>query len=1047
MTPRAAALCACLAISSAALAQEDQAASEADAWDVTAPPLPTRDVEIDVTEGTWMSLDVSPDGETVAFDLLGDIYVVPMAGGDATAIASGLAWEYQPRFSPDGSRIAFTSDRGGGDNIWIMNADGSDKRQVTEESFRLLNNPTWSPDGRFIAAKKHFTTQRSLGTGEIWLYHAAGGEGVQLVERPSEDHQKELGEPIFSADGRYVYYTQNITPGTTFIYAQDSNTDLFNIKRYDMRTGEIETAVSGPGGSVRPAPSPDGRYMAFVRRERAQSKLYLKDLRSGATRKIYDDLDQDMQETWGVQGMYPNMDWTPDSSAVVFWAGGRIWRLDVESGEAEEIPFRVRDTRAVIDPPRPGVAVAPDTFETRMARFARVSPDGRRVVFESLGKLYIKDMDGGAPRRLIGGSGDRRELFPAWSRDGERIVFVAWDDAGLGSIRTVSASGRSERAVTGEPGHYRRPRFSPDGRTIVFEKGEGGYLTAPEWSEQPGLYRIPASGGEAVRFSRSGGRPHFGADSGRVYFTVFEEDMGKLVSADLDGEARREHASGTLTTAFEVSPDGRHVIFEENYEAFVAPLMPGPQAAAASKDATALPVAEASGDGASWPHWSNDGARLHWSMGPTLYSARLDALMPDAPADDESGPAYAPPESGVSLSMTVDAARPEGVVALTGARVITMADEDGGVIEDGVIVVDGPRIAAVGAAGSVEIPDAAEIIDVSGRTIIPGLIDAHAHGAQAVDELIPQLNWLAVAHLALGVTTVHDPSNDASEFFAAAELQRAGDYLGPRLYSTGEILYGAKAPGYFADIQGIDDAREHVGRLKAQGAHSIKNYNQPRRDQRQQVVAASIEHDMAVVAEGGSLFHMDLAMVADGDRAQPAAVAALRGRAQLLRRHRGGLHADPGGDLWRPRGRSLLAHGRRCVDAPAPVAPRAAARAAAALGAPHQGAGGGLRRQGERGNRQAAGRPRRAGQHRRARRGGRPRGALGDVVLRARRHEPARGAPDRHHRPGARLWLRRRHRLARARQAGRPRRPRGESARGHPQLRQHRPGDAERPSL
>ena len=149
----------------------------------------------------------------------------------------------QPRFSPDGSKIAFTSDRGGGDNIWVMNADGSDKRQVTKESFRLLNNAAWSPDGNYIAARKHFTTQRSLGTGEIWLYHIAGGGGVQLVKKPSDTHQKELGEPIFSADGEHVYYTQNITPGATFIYAQDSNTDLFNIKRYEMATGEIETAV------------------------------------------------------------------------------------------------------------------------------------------------------------------------------------------------------------------------------------------------------------------------------------------------------------------------------------------------------------------------------------------------------------------------------------------------------------------------------------------------------------------------------------------------------------------------------------------------------------------------------------------------------------------------------------------------------------------------------------------------------------------------------------------------------------------------------------
>ena len=215
--------------------------------------------------------------------------------------------------------------------------------------------------------------------------------------------------------------------------------------------------------------------------------------------------------------------------------------------------------------------------------------------------------------------------------------------------------------------------------------------------------------------------------------------------------------------------------------------------------------------------------------------------------------------------MSVDAAKPSGVVALTGARIVTMTDAEGGVIEDGVIVINGNRIAAVGASGDVEIPGNAETVDMAGKTIIPGLIDAHAHGAQADDEIIPQRNWLAVAHLALGVTTVHDPSNDASEFFAADELQRAGQYLGPRLFSTGEVVYGAKAPGFFADIQDYSDAQEHVRRLNVQGAHSIKNYNQPRRDQRQQVVAAAKAIDMAVVAEGGSLYHMDMAMVADGN--------------------------------------------------------------------------------------------------------------------------------------------------------------------------------------
>src|SRR5262245_32427094 len=290
-------LAACAAVAAVQAAGDGKDEKKAK-WDVAAPPLPTRQVPINVDEGTWMNLDVSPDGRTIAFDLLGDIYTMPIAGGTATRIAEGLPFEMQPQFSPDGRKIAFTSDRGGGDNIWVMNADGSDKRQLTQEKFRLLNEPVWSRDGTYIAARKHFTTQRSLGTGEIWLYHIGGGDGVLLVKRANEKLQKELGEPAFTPDGGGIYYTRNVSSGNTFQYAQDSNASLFEIERYDLADGEVSTVVSGAGGAVRPTPSPDGKRLAFVRRERGKSKLYVKDLTSGKITKLYDALDQDLQETW-----------------------------------------------------------------------------------------------------------------------------------------------------------------------------------------------------------------------------------------------------------------------------------------------------------------------------------------------------------------------------------------------------------------------------------------------------------------------------------------------------------------------------------------------------------------------------------------------------------------------------------------------------------------------------------------------------------------------------------------------------------------------------
>ena len=836
------------------------------AWDVNKPRgLRTREVRMQVDEGSWMNVDVSPDGRLIAFDLLGDIYTMPIAGGTPTRIAEGLAFEHQPRFSPDGRRIAFTSDRGGGDNIWVMNVDGANKRQVTKEDFRLLNQPSWSPDGRFIAAKKHFTTGRSLGTGEIWLYHVSGGGGVQLVKRASEQLQKELGEPIYAPDGKSIFYTRNVSPGPIFEYAQNSRTDLFDIERYDIDSGEVTTAVSGVGGSVRPTPSRDGKRIAFVRRENNITKLWVKDLASGVERVVYGALDRDVQETWAVTGVYPDMAWTPGDSAIVFWAGGKLRRVAPDGSGGSVIPFRIDDTRVIVDAVHPQIAVAPDRVTTRMPRWATVSPDGRTVVFETLGKLWTKPVAGGTAVRLTRGS-DELELFPSWSRDGRQIVFVGWTDAGLGQIRTIAARGGSPRTVTTLAGHYRRPRFSPDARTIVFEQGEGGGLTAARGNPGSGAYRVAASGGAPVRIAKDVAAPQFGRSDDRVFLIATEKDKRQLVSTDLSGQDRRVHASGELVNDYQISPAGDYVAFRQNYEAFVMPLIPGRQAVEVDAKGGPLPVTRVSGDGADFINWSNDGAQIHWSAGPTLYTATTESLFRTQPVPSgEEAPKFVAPRTGVSLSMEVAADKATGTTALTGARVVTMARGDGGIIDDATILIRGDRIVAVGPRASIAIPAGTRTIDATGKIIIPGLVDAHAHGPQGDDEIVPQQNWSAMANLAMGTTTVHDPSSRSAEIFPAAEMQQTGMLLAPRTFSTGEIVYGAKAPDVYAQIDTYEDALAVIRRLKAQGAHSVKNYNQPRREQRQMVVAAAQAENMEVVPEGGSLFTLDMSLVQDGN--------------------------------------------------------------------------------------------------------------------------------------------------------------------------------------
>ncbi|HBM71036.1 MAG TPA: amidohydrolase, partial [Erythrobacter sp.] len=486
-----------------------------------------------------------------------------------------------------------------------------------------------------------------------------------------------------------------------------------------------------------------------------------KDLASGEQRMIYGDLDMDMQETWAVHGFYPLIDWTPDGNALVLWAGGKLRRVAADGSGDSVIPFSVNDTRGVADAPHPVIPVSPDSFTAKIPRFASVSPDGRTVVFESLGKLYTKPVAGGTAQRLTSGNDEALELWPSWSRDGRRLTYIRWTDEGLGQVMSANANGSGARAVTRMPGHYAQPRFSPDGNTIVFEKRSGGYLTSPDYSENEGIYRVSAAGGTAELVARDTSNPQFGADSDRVFMLGRKDGKLQLLSADLDGEARQVHAEGELATEYHVSPRGDFVAFRENYEVFATPLMPGGQAVTVGEKASSLPVVRASKGGADYIGWTQGGDMLTWTMGPVLYRASLDTMFADAPKEKDA-PAFVPPTSGTSLERTVAAAKPSGTVAITGAKILTMAGDGAGAIANGTIVITGDRIAAIGPADQIAVPQGASVIDAAGKTIMPGLVDAHAHGPQGVDDLVPQQNWSLVQNLAMGTTTLHDPSSRAS---------------------------------------------------------------------------------------------------------------------------------------------------------------------------------------------------------------------------------------------------------------------------------------------
>ncbi|HYK05200.1 MAG TPA: amidohydrolase family protein [Thermoanaerobaculia bacterium] len=824
-------------------------------WDVANPPGPSYDVNIDTAEGTWMSLDVSPDGREIAFDLLGDIYVMPIGGGTAKAIATGVAWDMQPRYSPNGKWIAFTSDRSGGDNIWYANRDGSNPKQVSKETFRLLTQPAWSPDSDYLVARKHFTSERSLGAGEMWLYHRTGGDGLQLTKKRTD--QKDSGEPVFSPDGKYVYFSDDATPGAIFEYNKDPNDQIYVIQRLDRETGEIDRYVTGPGGSIRPTPSPDGKTLAFIRRVRYKTTLFVRDLESGRETPLFDGLDRDMQETWAVHGVYPSMAWTPDSKSLVFWAAGKIHRIDVASKQVANIPFHVTGTRRVQEAVRFPVEVAPQNFDVRMLRWVEVSPRGNQVLYQALGHIYIKDLPGGTPRRLTK-QNDHFEFYPSWSRDGRFIVYTTWNDETFGSLRVVPATGGEGRVISSKPGHYLEPAFSPDGSRIVYRTSGDGFLRPGLYGENQGIYVVPAADGKATLVTKKGALPAYGATNDRIFFMTFEaEGKRAFRSIDADGSDEREHAISAFATEFALSPDEKWLAWTENFDAHITPFLRTGKSIEVGPKMSAVPVSTVTRDAGEYLHWSGDATRLYWSLGPELFSRDIK----DAFAFLEGAPATLPPAptAGVNIGFSRPYDVPTGSVAFTNARIITMRGDE--VVENGTIVVNGNRIAAIGT--NVAVPAGAKVIDAAGKTIMPGIVDVHWHGSMGSDQIIPQQSWINYASLAFGVTTIHDPSNDTAEIFSSAEMQRTGQIVAPRIFSTGTILYGAKAP-FKADVNSLEDALSHLRRMKAVGAFSVKSYNQPRRDQRQQILEAARQLNMMVVPEGGSLFQHNMTMVVDG---------------------------------------------------------------------------------------------------------------------------------------------------------------------------------------
>ncbi|HEY5327006.1 MAG TPA: amidohydrolase family protein, partial [Mucilaginibacter sp.] len=613
----------------------------------------------------------------------------------------------------------------------------------------------------------------------------------------------------------------------------------------------------GGGGACRPQISPDGKLLAFVKRIRLKSVLYIHDLSTGEEWPVYDDLSHDQQETWAIFGVYPNFGWMPDSKNIIFYAKGKIWNLDTNTLNVVQVPFEVTTQQTITEALHFPQKVFQDEFPVKMIRQLTTSPDGSMVAFNAAGYIYIKILPNGKPERIT--STNDFEYEPSFSPDGKSLVYVDWSDELKASVNKIDLVTCLVTRLTPEKGFYYSPKFSNKGDKVIYRKGEGNETSGFAFGKNPGIYTVPAIGGIPKIIINNGIYPRFSTDDSKIYYQSNDGDKKAFKCMDTTGANQQILYTSKYATQFSPSPDGKWMAFTELFNCYITHIVytGSPQDLSATNKA--LPLSKLTRDAGTYLHWSRDSRKLLWTLGPKYFARDIDNAFPFEGDGRDKTPVV--DTSGIDIGLKLKTDVPDGKIALKNARIITMKGNE--VIENGTIIIDHNKISAIGKAADIPIPDSAKVYDLSGKTIMPGIVDVHAHLHPSPDGISPRQDWNYYANLAYGVTTAHDPSGNTEMVFSQSEMLKAGNMVGPRVYSTGTVLYGAD--GDFKTVMNsLDDARSNLRRLKAVGAFSVKSYNQPRREQRQQIIEAARELQMEVVPEGGSTFFTNMNMILDG---------------------------------------------------------------------------------------------------------------------------------------------------------------------------------------
>lgn len=822
------------------------------------PLASARHIAFETDQGTWLAPDVAPDGKSILFDLLGDIYSIGSSGGQARPVMVGAAFDANPVFSPDGKQFAFISDRSGASNLWVANVDGGNPRQLSQDEGAVVwTAPSWSPDGQYVYASRMVHSTLAF---EVFMFNKDGGRATQVTKaKPSGtedfDNRRNVLGAVISPDGRYLYFSSKI--GTTWT---EKEPPQWSITRRDLRNGKDEEIIRSLGEAMQPALSHDGRELVYASRHLNDTGLRIRDLNSGDDQWLLYPVDRDGHDGAYYANLLPRYAFTSDDRTLILSVGGKIKRLNLSDRSLSDIPFIAKVELDIGPQTRVEQHEETGPVRVRVIQRPRQSPEGRSVVFSALGQLYLLDLQANAKPRALGAG-----YQPSWSPDGRTIAFVTWNPLEAGQVWTLPARGRSApKQLTKEAAYYTEPVFSPDGKSVLalrashYDRLRARAEIDP--SRATDIIRLPVGGGDAQLVAHAYGARFldFGREPNLIRF--FTPEGVKTLRIDApSSEPRRvvailsRHASQYVDAPAPVeevrlSPDGLWALAKAASQLYLVAVPPtvSDDPPVVNLQSPATKVVKLTAVGADYFGWADEGRTITWSVGSSFRRVPLSNVT-----DAE--------KSAERFDTIVEVKRdvPEGAVVLRGATVITMRGDE--VLTNADVVVVDNKIVGVGAQGSVQVPAGAVVRDVSGKFIVPGFIDTHAHWAEIRRDILEPNQWPFLANLAYGVTSGLDVQPFTVDVFGYQDMIDAGLMLGPRAYSTG--------PGVFvnSEINSEADARNVLTRYRDYyRTRNIKSYMVGGRRERQFMIQGASALGMMPTTEGATDLRMNLTHALDG---------------------------------------------------------------------------------------------------------------------------------------------------------------------------------------